>query len=156
GRDATNAVRLHDTEASRRHAEFRRGEDGIYRLFDLGSANGTFINTKHIREAPLQSGDHIQIGQSILVFTAAASESPAPSDLADRIRLITRQDESPSEIIKTIGETEGSRILAEPEKATSPGLQAKLANLGTVYETIQAISHILEIDPLLERIMDLI
>jgi signal transduction histidine kinase len=156
GRDATNAVRLHDTEASRRHAEFRRGEDGIYRLVDLGSANGTFINTKHIREAPLQSGDHIQVGQSILVYTAAAGEAAAPSDLADRIRLITRQDESPSEIIKTIGETEGSRILAEPEKAASPGLQAKLANLGTVYETIQAISHILEIDPLLERIMDLI
>ncbi|MFL5341795.1 MAG: ATP-binding protein [Gemmataceae bacterium] len=156
GREGSNSIRLHDTEASRRHAEFRRAEDGSYHLVDLSSANGTFVNTKLIEEAPLQSGDHVQIGQTILVYTAGRTETPAQPDLADRIRMISRQDESPSAIIKTIGETEGSRILAEPDKATSAWLQTRLANLGIVYETIQAVSHILEIDPLLERIMDLI
>src|SRR5437588_13131298 len=36
GRDATNKVRLHDTEVSRRHAEFVRTPEG-YRLRDLNS-----------------------------------------------------------------------------------------------------------------------
>jgi signal transduction histidine kinase len=156
GRDASNAVRLHDTEASRRHAEFRRDADGTVRLIDLGSANGTFVNTRPVQAAVLQSGDHIQIGQTILVYTAGRGETSMPADLADRIRMISRQDESPSAIVKTIGDAEGSRILAAPESAASPWLQSNLANLAVVYETIQAVSHILEIDPLLERIMDLI
>src|SRR5437879_1832242 len=40
GRDASSKIRLHDTEVSRRHAEFRQ-VDGGYLLVDTGSANGT-------------------------------------------------------------------------------------------------------------------
>src|SRR5262245_58304403 len=43
GRDNSNAIRLHDTEVSRRHAELRQEEE-TYRVIDLGSANGTFVN----------------------------------------------------------------------------------------------------------------
>src|SRR6266851_3591304 len=37
GRDSTNLIRLHDTEVSRRHAEFRQ-EGNEYKLVDVGSA----------------------------------------------------------------------------------------------------------------------
>ena len=157
GRDSSNLVRLHDTETSRRHAEARRESTGSYRLFDLDSANGTFVNTKQIRDFNLQSGDHIQVGQTILVYTSSLSRSSNDATkIADQIRMISQQDESPSEIVKTINEEEGSRILSRPEQVASPWLQARLANLGVMYATIQAVSHILEIDPLLERIMELI
>jgi signal transduction histidine kinase/pSer/pThr/pTyr-binding forkhead associated (FHA) protein len=156
GRDASNAMRLHDTEVSRRHAEFRQVE-GSYRLVDVGSANGTFLNGQPVREAVLQAGDHIQIGQSILVYSAGRSDVQGESDLADRISMITRQDlELSSAIIKTVGEAEGSRILAQPQQAGTPWLQNALANLGIMYEAIQAVSHILDLDQLLEKIMDLI
>ena len=69
GRDATNALRLHDTEVSRRHAEFRP-VDGGYRIVDLNSANGTFINNQPVKDAVLRSGDHVQIGQTTLVYSA--------------------------------------------------------------------------------------
>ena len=40
GRDSANAIRLHDTEVSRRHAELRLTLDGAgYRIFDRKSAN---------------------------------------------------------------------------------------------------------------------
>ena len=52
GRDSSNAVRLHDTEISRRHAELRLERDG-YRIVDLGSANGTFVNGQRRRPVPL-------------------------------------------------------------------------------------------------------
>jgi signal transduction histidine kinase/pSer/pThr/pTyr-binding forkhead associated (FHA) protein len=157
GRDATNQVRLHDTEVSRRHAEFRQIEGGQYQLVDVGSANGTFVNNQPAKEAVLQSGDQIRIGQSILVYSAGRGDHQAVSDLAGRISMITRQDvELSSAIIKTIGETEGSRILARPEQASTPWLKTALANLSVMYEAIQAVSHILDLDQLLERIMDLI
>ncbi|MCS6849576.1 MAG: ATP-binding protein [Gemmataceae bacterium] len=157
GRDASQVIRLRDTEVSRRHAELRRQEDGSYRLVDVGSVNGTFLNKQPIKDAPLQSGDHIQIGQSILVYSAGRNAAPTSSDLAERISMITRHDvDLPSAIVKTIAESEGSRILAHPEQADTPWLRTALANLGIMYEAIQAVSHILDIDQLLERIMDLI
>src|SRR5438477_4395459 len=73
GRDATNKIRLHDTEVSRRHAEFRRVESG-YSLFDIGSANGTFVNNEQINSAALQAGDHIQIGQTTLVYSTGRTD----------------------------------------------------------------------------------
>ncbi len=156
GRDATNQIRLHDTEVSRRHAEFRKvGDD--YQLVDVGSANGTFINNQKVENATLQSGDHILIGQSILVYTGGRTSEQMPRDLAEHIRMIARQDdEAPSAIIKTIGETEGSRILAQPDQVATPWLKNALANLSIMYETIQAVSHILDLDQLIDRIMELI
>ena len=55
GRDSSNAIRLQDTEISRRHAELRRESDG-YRVVDLRSANGTFVNGKPVDRTPLALG----------------------------------------------------------------------------------------------------
>ena len=156
GRDSVSAIRLHDTEVSRRHAEFRLA-NGSYYLVDVGSANGTFVNGQPVQNVLLQPGDRIQIGQSLLVFSAGRGDSTAGGDLADRISLIARQDgELSSAIVKSIGESEGSRILAQPEQVKGPWLKNALANLGVMYETIQAVSHILDVNQLMERIMDLI
>ncbi len=152
GRDAANKLRLHDTEVSRRHAEFVRTPEG-YRLRDLGSVNGSFVNEQPARDVLLRPGDQVQIGQTVLVFNLTRDEMP-PDDLADRINLIARQDvDLASAIVRTVGETQGSRLLTHPDKADGPWLRA---NLGVIYEAVQAVSHILDIDQLLERIMDLI
>lgn len=156
GRDAHNPIRLHDTEISRRHAEFRR-VNGAYRVVDVGSANGTYVNNQQVKDVELRPGDHIRVGQSILVYSSGRNEPPPPGDLADRIAMIGRSDaEFESAIIKTISDSEGSRILAQPADAATPWLKNALANLGVMYETIQAVSHILDLDQLLERIMDLV
>ncbi len=155
GRDASSQIRLHDTEISRRHAEFRKA-DGGYRVLDIGSANGTFVNTQPVRDVLLRTGDHVQIGQTVAVY----SDNHASEDhthLAEQISLIARADvDFPSAIIKTIGEAEGSRILAQPQLVEGNWLRARLANLSVMYETIQAVSHILDVQQLLDRIMELI
>ena len=158
GRDPSSKIRLHDTEVSRRHAEFRQVDGGGYRLVDVGSANGTFVNNQKISEAHLEAGDQIHIGQTTLVFSLGRSENGAAgNDLAERISLITRGDvEMSSAIIKTIGETEGSRILAQADKAASPWLKSALANLTIMYEASQATSHILDQQELLDRILELV
>ena len=156
GRDASNRICLHDVEVSRRHAEFSLSPEG-YRLIDKGSVNGTYLNNQAVRDALLQAGDHVQLGQTTLVFSAGRGDATAAGDLADRISLITRQDvELTSAIVNTIGDAEGSRILARPEAAEGSWLRSALANLGVMYEAVQAVSHILDVNQLLERIMDLI
>ncbi len=156
GRDVNNRLRLHDTEVSRRHAEFVSTPEG-YRLLDKGSANGTFVNNQAIHDVLLQPGDQIQIGQSVLVFSTGQGAVPPPGGLADQISLISKQDlELPSAIVQTIGETEGSRLLARPDQAEGAWLKKSLANLSIMYEATQAVSHILDLNQLLERIMELI
>jgi len=159
GRDKANVVHLHDTEVSRRHLELRSLGAGRYRIVDLGSINGTMVNTQMIRERELQPGDHIQIGQTILVYSGSRQEhTVVTSDLADRIRMVARQGdfELSSAIVKRVNENEGSQILARPDKVQTQWLRTRLANLGVMYETIQAVSHIMDVDQLLTRIMELV
>lgn len=67
GRHPSSDIFLDDITASRRHAEFRR-EDGEFRLIDVGSLNGTYLNRKPVQSAALVNGDEIQIGKFQLVF----------------------------------------------------------------------------------------
>jgi signal transduction histidine kinase/pSer/pThr/pTyr-binding forkhead associated (FHA) protein len=158
GRDATNALRLHDTEVSRRHAEFRMC-DGSWSLLDNGSANGSYVNNKKIvGEIALHPGDQILLGQTVLVFSGAGDQAADEAgDLAEKISLISRQDlELSSAIVKSIADTEGSRILAQPEQAKTVWLRTALANLAIMYEASQAVSHILDLNDLLQRILELV
>ncbi len=158
GRDAVNQIRLNDTEVSRRHAElfFKDADAKRYHVRDVGSANGTYVNNNQIAEHALSPGDQLQIGQTLLVVSGGRSGSQPVSDLAEQISLITRQDvELSSAIIKTVGEGEGSRILAHPEKIQGTLANKLLTNLGTLYELSQAVSLIPDIGDLLDRVMEL-
>jgi signal transduction histidine kinase len=157
GRDANNSCRLHDTEASRRHAEVRPLPEGGFQLVDLGSSNGTFLNQQPVKEpVTLQPGDQVQIGQTQLVYLAV-QEGPSRSDLAEQINMISRTNhEAPSAIRSAISGGEGSRLLAHPDQAGGPWLKGALANLSVMYQVTQAVSHILDTDQLLDKIMDLI
>jgi hypothetical protein len=62
GREPANGVPLdRDTTASRRHAQIS-AEAGGYRIQDLGSANGTFVNGARVTESLLNPGDEVSIG----------------------------------------------------------------------------------------------
>ncbi len=61
GRDVNNEIHLDDITVSRSHALITKN-DG-YRIKDLGSLNGTYLNAIAVRDAQIQSGDEIQIGK---------------------------------------------------------------------------------------------
>jgi len=68
GRDASNDLSLLDQEVSGRHFRLERNED-VFRLIDLKSKNGTFVNGQRITQpCVLQDGDLIKIGRTILTF----------------------------------------------------------------------------------------
>ncbi len=67
GRHPNSDIFLDDVTVSRRHAEFRR-QHGQFRVVDIGSLNGTYVNREPVPSAVLANGDEIQIGKFRLVF----------------------------------------------------------------------------------------
>ena len=78
GRGLDCTIVTDDSNVSRRHAEIK-WEKGCWRITDLNSANGTFVNTLPVSSQILKHMDIIQIGGVMLVFndphTPAAGEA---------------------------------------------------------------------------------
>ncbi len=54
-------LRISLMSVSRRHCQFNRDE-GVLKIRDLGSRNGTYVNGKRIDEAVIRAGDYIEVG----------------------------------------------------------------------------------------------
>jgi len=68
GRSPDNDIFLDDVTVSRKHAVLVQ-DGGEFRIEDLGSLNGTFVNRRRIDSATrLESGDEVQIGKYRLSF----------------------------------------------------------------------------------------
>ena len=71
GRSRESDIFLEDLAVSRLHASIVNLGNGNYALKDEGSANGTKVNGQLVNKFqtyPLQEGDRIQLGQTVLVF----------------------------------------------------------------------------------------
>jgi hypothetical protein len=68
GRHPEADIFLDDVTVSRRHAEFRKNDDGQFEVVDVGSLNGTYVNREPRNSQALEVGDEIQIGKFRLVF----------------------------------------------------------------------------------------
>ena len=71
GRHPESDIFLDDVTVSRRHAEVL-DKDGEFRLRDVGSLNGTYLNRERIDNALLSSGDELQIGKFRILFLTEA------------------------------------------------------------------------------------
>jgi len=67
GKAPGNDLQLDDKTISRKHCKFVRQGD-TYKLVDLGSTNGSYVNGQRIEEKVLEEGDNIAIGRTILKF----------------------------------------------------------------------------------------
>lgn len=68
GRDPYNDVYVDNPGVSRSHFKIDRGETGEWRVTDLGSANGTYLNDRPVKVGTLRDGDVVQFGKySVLV-----------------------------------------------------------------------------------------
>ena len=155
GRDALNRIRLNDTEVSRRHAELRCVADGV-RWVDLGSSNGSFINSVRVDEQFLRSGDRIQVGRTLMIFTDTV-DGPVPLS-AHAVDIVGHDGDAPqSRIVQSISQESSSQFLAGfEEQVDSAWLARARSNLQVMYHTALAVSHTMDIDQLLHRIMELI
>lgn len=65
GKLSSNDFQLNDNSVSRNHCKFTKIKNN-YKLIDIGSTNGTYVNGKKIDEKVLKTNDNITIGRTIL------------------------------------------------------------------------------------------
>lgn len=146
GRGVRNEVRLLDTEVSRQHAQvLREGQRHV--LIDRGSSNGTFLNGRPVKHAPLVDGDRIQIGRSVILFSDTRSDESKHA--ASVIDFIGRE-----------GAVDSSRIVGRFAHETSPSgpstLLVRPADASVLYRIAEeAVSPSSSVEQLLARVLDL-
>lgn len=82
GRDEAARLRIPLSSISRKHCEVRvDSDDGTVSVADLGSANGTYVNGKRVRQAELAPGDLLNVGP--VVFVVRIDGHPKTIDARD-------------------------------------------------------------------------
>jgi len=152
GREATSDVQLYDSEASRSHAEIRIRDGSEFDLVDLGSSNGTRINGIRVSRQRLSSGDRIEIGGTLLIFTG--TNQPTALEAAHGV-----------DIVMQSGENQASRIVSSMSHVISPrkpGAASEAAkseadrSLEVMYLTAIAVGRTDDLDELLQRILRIV
>lgn len=156
GRGPLNEICLRDSEASRAHCclEFRSNE---YRITDLASSNGTYVNGRAIRSAPILSGDVIQVGRTQILFQFEL-DVDRQAQAASNVEIIAQHSaDDHSQIVGNISVTDPK--LANLTLKSRPGSSTHDVdeNLRLLYqiaeETVRPVSSV---DEMLQRILDLI
>ena len=152
GREAGNVIQLEDNEVSRRHAEIRQvGETHV--IGDLKSSNGSFVNGRRIERTELHHGDQILIGRTLLSY----SRDSATDAAGDEVDIVGKVPEEGSRIVSTLKDDvfDGSSGGAHGD-TDDRWLARARSNLQVMYRTALAVSHTLDIDELLGRILQLV
>ena len=152
GRESGNFIQLDDHEVSRRHAEIRR-VDGNFVVGDLKSSNGTYVNNRKVERAELSSGDQVQVGRTVMVYSKDHDDERV-AGLVDIIAPSSGGDGS--RIVRSMPEEEGVAAALMPDDTQNRYLARARSNVQVMYRTALAASHTLDIDELLGRILQLV
>lgn len=76
GRDVTSGVRLVDPSVSRRHSVLKIDGD-CFKIVDLDSFNGTYVNGVPVIEQQLKHGDQVAVGDVLMIFLLHGAEEEA-------------------------------------------------------------------------------
>jgi Nif-specific regulatory protein len=100
GRESANLVAISDLSLSRRHCVVVRDGDE-FKVRDLESLNGTYVNGAPVKEKSLSHGDHLRLGDTVFIFLSYEGEAPPISSsvrlsednlLAGNTVLLRRED----------------------------------------------------------------
>jgi pSer/pThr/pTyr-binding forkhead associated (FHA) protein/nitrogen-specific signal transduction histidine kinase len=142
GRDLENLVCLTDLETSRAHCQIVFEEGTIF-LIDLKSSNGTTVNGKMVARTPIKVGDHIQLGQTVMIVLAASSIPSADVPPVPKSR---------SKIASTL--TPGP-VTAENLEDSDRFVAVMKSNLQFMYNASLATTR-QEVGPMLDEVLNLI
>ncbi|NBT12589.1 MAG: FHA domain-containing protein [Planctomycetia bacterium] len=152
GREAGNFIQLDDHEVSRRHAEIRR-VDGAFVVGDLESSNGTYVNNRKVERVELTSGDQIQVGRTVMVWSRDSEDER----IAGQVDIVATDSAGDgSRIVRAMREDEGRDGPLTPDDTQDRWLARARSNVQVMYRTALAAGRTLDIDELLGRILQLV
>ena len=146
GRSSTNDIPLSDRTLSRVHARLEQLDGGLLRVVDLGSRNGTMVNSIRIADPlTLKPGDRIQLGETVIdVIEESTTRVVIDAKEDDSLRRTTFLQSS-KDLMRPHREESGSRLGAE-----------ELARLNASLRILNEVSVELLSDMPLPRLFELI
>ena len=149
GREASSDIQLFDSEASRNHAEIRIDTEGKCELHDLGSSNGSRVNGEAVIRHQLRSGDRIEIGGTLMIFTGTGQ--PSEMDAAHGIDIVLKSQEDGSRIMSSLSHSAtDSKLIKGSRKSESD------RSLEVMYLTAIAVGRTDDLNEVLDRILRLV
>lgn len=162
GRQADCGVRLPAGRISRRHAQILSDADGGYRLRDLGSTNGTYLNGRRIdSDATILPGDVIHVGDQELRLVVVEIDELSTTDAHTVIGLQTLPHEFPVAVREFQEMMEGELVLGYRQpivdvrgrlfgfellgRGNHPGLDASPGKLFALAEALERTADFSEI-----------
>lgn len=148
GRDTSNSISINDHSVSRRHCLIR-GEGGSFKVIDLDSYNGTFVNSVPIGEQLLKQGDQISVGSVRFIFLLQEPEAVAPGSLIE-----LGEDEliNPSTI--RLARQDAWYLKPEAVVANLPADARIARDLNALLKLSTSLSAIRELTPLQEALLE--
>jgi diguanylate cyclase (GGDEF)-like protein len=95
GRGDICDIRIDDNSVSRRHAAIEPN-DGGYKVIDLGSTNGTFLNDRPVQEGNLRDGDYLRVGKCIYRFLMGGNIEAEYHEEIYRLTIVDALTETPN------------------------------------------------------------
>ncbi|MDJ0520436.1 MAG: sigma 54-interacting transcriptional regulator [Planctomycetota bacterium] len=136
GRDAAVEIPVEDRTLSRRHCRVYVGADG-WRVTDLGSRNGTFLNGNPILDDRLEEGDRIELGETKITAYLPKGEMTTAAQEADLEAILQRAMKSP-----------------KARSASVVGRRREIRALTHLMELNEKINALRDEDQLLEGVLD--
>jgi len=120
-------VVLRDVKVSRLHAEVELREDGLW-IRDLGSRNGTFVESLRIESARLQHGHRVRVGTTdILVMYEMAAHAELDDWPSDHFGPLLGSSQPMRQLFSTLARVASSEasVLIQGETGTGKELVAR-------------------------------
>lgn len=127
GRVANNVVCIEDPNISKHHT-LLVSEDDTYKIYDLHSVNGTWVNGERVTVTKLKEGDAVRIGYLELEYEIATPVVPARPALAPPVASKTATGPTTLAARPRLGIKPGiapvvvpaAATISEPPSATAP------------------------------------
>lgn len=150
GRAALNHVIIDDPRISRQHAKIAQ-EEGGYVIYDLNSANGTFVDDQPVKRKKLEYGSTVRFGPYAFSFKESRERAPtAPHAMFGQhleVRTLMGM-QSPVKIVRSL-----DAVSEDAGSTTSlTVLEDAYRKLSTLYGFMRSIATSLETDALVDRI----
>jgi transcriptional regulator with GAF, ATPase, and Fis domain len=147
GRESANVIALPFPSVSRRHCVIRR-EGDEFKIRDLDSANGTFVNGIPVKEQTLSDSDQLRLGGIELLFLLEEREETTSG------RLVQLDDSNP--VNESLRQLRPETLLPETERtlAHAPEHERTQKHFGVLLKVATRINRLRHTQELVEEILD--
>lgn len=149
GREIASTIRIADPSVSRQHCLLRK-EEGRFKVIDLDSFNGTFVNGVPVLEQFLEHGDHIAIGDLLLLFLVGESEA------ADAPTVRLEEEEMVTQSTTLLRKQDAFYLQHEKVLAALPPTARIARDLSALLKISTIINSVRELKELQQRLLELV